>query len=139
MCQRAQDDSLASEPEIELVRKLRRIPRRTHAVARLEGRDLGQVEDVADVHAVSGDLDPGVVVDREVAERMRGCFPRLGEDDRDDDEGRHDGREAPHASASRATGAHLTEKTGLCSSARRYHARIARPSPAQPAAYPRWK
>ncbi len=65
---------------------------------------------------------------------MRGCFPRLGEDDRDDDEDRHDGRQAPHASAFRATGAHLTENTGLCPSARWYHARIARRSPAQPAA-----
>ncbi len=139
MRQKAQDDPLAAESEIELVRQLRWIAGRADAVTRLEGRDLGQVEDVADEHAVSCELDPRVVVDGEVAERMRGRFPRLDEDDPDDDESRCDGREAPHASASRATGAHCTEKAGLCSSARRYHARIARRSPAHPAAYPRWK
>jgi hypothetical protein len=88
----SQDDALATESELELVRELRGIARRADAVARLEGRDLGQVEDEADEHAVSRELDPGVVVDGEVAERMRGGFPRLGEKGREDGEGRHDGR-----------------------------------------------
>src|SRR6266550_829617 len=38
----------------------------------LEGGDLGQVEHVADVQPVPGDLDPAEAVDREVAERVRG-------------------------------------------------------------------
>jgi hypothetical protein len=42
-----------------------------YLVACLEGRDLGQVEDVAQVHAVARRLDEAVLVDREVAEGMR--------------------------------------------------------------------
>ncbi len=40
-------------------------------LALLEGRDLGLVEDVANVDAIRRDADPRQVVDREVAERVR--------------------------------------------------------------------
>src|SRR6266516_1986069 len=40
--------------------------------AGLEGRDLGEVEDVVDVNAWAYDLDAAEAVDREVAERVGG-------------------------------------------------------------------
>ena len=46
-------------------------PSRTNAIAELEGRDLGQVERVVDVDPVAGELDGGMAVDGEVAERVR--------------------------------------------------------------------
>ena len=42
-----------------------------HLRTLLEGRDLGQVEGVADVDAVAGEVDGREVIHGEVAERMR--------------------------------------------------------------------
>ncbi len=58
-------------------------PGRADAVAELEGRDLGEVEDVANVDAVACELDSRVVVDREVAERVRAGRARQREPDPD--------------------------------------------------------
>ena len=54
---------------------------------RLEGRDLGHVEDVTDVDPVARDLDPAEAVDREVAERVRGRARRGRERDQRDEDG----------------------------------------------------
>ena len=85
-------------------------------LARLEGGDLGEVEDVANVDAVARDLDPAETVDREVAERMRRRRRR-----------RTSSRERGDRGATRrftrrtsfATGAHSSEKCGFRASARR--------------------
>ena len=139
MVERVEHGAVAAEPELEPVCSLRGVPRRADPVARLEGGDLGEVQHVPYEHPVAGELDGRVVVDREVPERVRSSSARHRKRHRGDDESDNDRCSAPHSSAPRATGAHRTENAGLCSSALRYHARIARPSPAQPAAYPRWK
>ena len=109
----------------------------------LEGRDLGEVEDVVDVGAIAGEDDLGVVIRGEVPERMR-----RRDAGRDECRDRHceDDREALHAapslpardrfgpSARAATGAQRIEKLGSSASALRYHPRIASRSPAHPAA-----
>ena len=52
-------------------RERSRVLRPTEIRAHLVGRDLCDVQRVADIDVAAGDLDPGVVVDREVAERVR--------------------------------------------------------------------
>ncbi len=65
--------------------------------ARLEGRDLGLVDDDVEPDRLGFDADPGVVVDREVAERMGGG------DGRDDEHRRHRDEHAdPQATAAGA-------------------------------------
>src|SRR4029077_12866522 len=83
--------------------------------SRLEGRDLRHVEDVEDVDAVAGDLDPAEAVDREVAEWMcgRGRDPgQVTKCHKADDE------ELLHRASLLAVGAQRTEKWGLSASAR---------------------
>ena len=82
---------------------------------RLEGRDLGEVEDVADVEPVPGDLDAREAVDREVAERVcGGC----GRRERALPRPRRGRRAASSRASLLATGAHRIEKCGLSASAR---------------------
>ena len=125
----------AVELQLERPGELGRVAGGADAVSGLEGRDLGEVEDVVDEDTVARELDAGVVVDGEVAERVRARAARAGEcRERGDDEQRRDERTQPHLSVSRATGAHRTENSGLSASALPYHRRIAARSPAQPAA-----
>ena len=92
-----------------------------------------------DEHAVSGELDPGVVVHGEVAERMRGRWPGLRERSRGgDDDGRSDRREALTRAPS-SDGAQRTENAGLCATACDTTRTSRAGRPAQPMAYPRWK
>ena len=87
-----------------------------------------------DVRPVPRQLDPRVVVDGEVAERVRGSAGGQRERrEREDENGKGD-ETAPHETAFRATGAHRTENAGLCATALRYQRRIPALSPAQPAA-----
>ena len=83
-------------------------------LARLIGRDLGQVEDVAHVQPVAGDLDAREPIDGEVAERVR------LRGDGGDEGGRQDGEgeQTLHGVPFRAVEAHRTEKFGLSASAR---------------------
>ena len=88
MCDGAELDPLPVEPQLELPRdESRRSRAARDPVAELEGRDLGEVEDVANVDAVAGELDARVVVDREVAERVgaRRAREREHEPDRGDE------------------------------------------------------
>ena len=125
----------AVEPQLERPGELGRVAGRADAVAGLEGRDLGEVEDVVDEDTVARELDAGIVVDGEVAERVRARAAGTGKcRERGDDEQGRDEHAPPHLSASRATGAHRTENSGLSASALPYHERIAARSPAQPAA-----
>ena len=78
-----QDDPAAVEPELELRATVRGEAGGADVVAELERRDLGQVEDVAHVDAVARQLDRGVVVDGEVAERMRARGAGRGEHERE--------------------------------------------------------
>ena len=91
--------------------------------AGLEGRDLGHVEDVADVDAVARDLDPAEAVDREVAERMggRGGRREQGGDGDEQDE------ESLHRSSLLATGPQSTEKCGFSAQRAREPASRLRP------------
>ena len=89
----------------------------------LEGRDLGEVEDVEDVDAVAGGDDAAVVVGGEVAERVRGGDgrqrpARASSGERD--------QSALHRASLRATGAQSSEKCGLSASARRNQPRASR-------------
>ena len=61
----------AVQRQDELVGEAGRIARLPNVGADLVRRDLGDIERVADVDVTPGDLDTGVVVDREVAERVR--------------------------------------------------------------------
>ena len=73
-----------------------------------------------DEDTVARELDAGVVVDGEVAERVRARAAGTGERrERGDDEQGRDEHAPPHLSASRATGAHRTENSGLSASALR--------------------
>src|SRR5262249_39242080 len=56
---------------------------------RLEGRDLGPVDDVVDDDAVGPGAETGGVVDREVAERMCGRERGRRHDDGDGEAGEH--------------------------------------------------
>jgi len=85
-------------------------------LACLVRRDLGEIEDVADVETVTGNLDAGEAVDGEVAERMRARGSRR--DERHDDREKHEDPSQENAPF-RATGAHRIEKWGLRASARR--------------------
>ena len=87
---------------------------RTHCLALAEGRDLRHVEDVENVDPVARRLDAAVVVDREVAERMRvrdGGSREHGEHDQQADQ-------ASHAASLSARGAQRSEKVGFAASAR---------------------
>ena len=85
-----------------------------HLLLVLEGRDLGEVEDVNGVEPVARRHDLGVAVGREVAERMRECRCGHGEG------GEHsDGQDqALHEAYLRAVGLHRSEKCGFVSTAR---------------------
>src|SRR5204862_2260442 len=103
-------------------------------LARLVGRDLGEVEHVADVERVTAHLDAGEAVDGEVAERVRrgrdGCSERRDEAEQEP--------EALHRTYLLARGAKRIEKCGLSASARRSHARDAALRPRQRSIMPRW-
>ena len=87
---------------------------------RLEGRDLGEVEDVAHVDAVSRDLDAAEGVDREVAQWMRiragNQCERAGCRDYEDES------ELLHAAHRFAAGVQSKEKCGFRASALPNHA-----------------
>ena len=72
----------AVQRELELASQAPCIARLSNLCSELVGRDLGQVERVANVDVAPRDLDAGVPVDREVAERMRtgrgGCGEKHG-------------------------------------------------------------
>src|SRR5207244_1747923 len=104
-------------------------------LACLEGRDLGEVEDITNVDPRARDLDPAETVDGEVAERMsrRGD----GQHERGDPGGEQ--REPLHAEYLTATGAHSTEKCGLRARARRNHVFATALLPRQRSTIPRWK
>ena len=71
---------------------------------------------------VARELDARVVVDGEVAQRVRARAAGTGKcRERGDDEQGRDEHAPPHPSASRATGAHRTENSGLSASALPYH------------------
>src|SRR5947199_9064389 len=99
----------------------------------LEGRDLGHVQDVLDVGAVAGELDPAETVDREVPERVRtrggGCSERGDEPDQK--------REALHVAYLRASWLQRSEKCGLSRTALTNHDRDS--CPRQRSIIPRWK
>ncbi len=67
---RTQRDAVAVERQIEIASEPCREPRSADRVTELVGRDLRDVQGIAHVHRVPGDLDARVPVDREVAERM---------------------------------------------------------------------
>ena len=75
--------ALSVERELELPRETHGISGTAHVVADLEGRDLGEIEDVVDEDPVAGRLDARVPVDGEVPERVR-LRPRRGEEERGD-------------------------------------------------------
>ena len=107
----------AADGDVQAARDATRVDRRIHSVLpRLVRRDLGEIEDVADVQPMPGHLDAREAVDGEVPERMRRrggrCEERRGCDE-DDEQLLHE--KAPF----RATGAHRIEKCGLIASARR--------------------
>ena len=101
----------------------------------LEGRDLGEIEDVEHVYARAGNFEAAEPVDGEVAERMRRCGDGQYErrnDSRDED--------APSHAANRlATGAQRIEKCGFSARARRNHCFASSPWPRQSSIMPRWK
>jgi hypothetical protein len=131
---RVERDADAVELELEPPGEHGRVAWRADAVTGLEGGDLGEIEHVMDEHAVARELDAGVVVDGEVAERVRAGAPGTGEGREPGDEHHRDEHPPLHASAFRTTGAQRTENPGLRASALRYHTRIAVRSPAHPAA-----
>ena len=65
--------SLAVDLQLEALRKRGGVPGATNVCAFLERRDLGEIEGKPDVDGVTREIDSREVVDREVAERMRGC------------------------------------------------------------------
>src|SRR5262249_17925374 len=85
----------------------------------LEGRDLGHVEDVLDVDAIAGELDPGKAVDGEVPERVR-CRGRRGHE-RDQESEQEN--EALHDAYLLASGLQRSEKCGFSRSALTNHGR----------------
>ena len=88
-----------------------------------------------DVDAPARELDRGVPVDREVAERMRvRCG---GREQRRETAG--EGEESLHPSASRAMGAQRREKCGFSSTACANQVRAAAGRPRQRSIIPRWK
>src|SRR5262249_54353925 len=105
-----------------------------HLVALLEGRDLGEIEDVGEVDAVARDLDAREVVRREVPERVR----RRGGGHRECSDGGRRGEEFFHRYLL-ATGLQIGEKCGFSASARSNHAWAACGWPAQRSAMARWK
>ena len=116
-CHRLQRDRAAVDGDVQAARQTPRIDSGIDAIlASLVRRDLGHVEDVADVELMPGHLDAREAVDREVAERVgrrdRRCEKRRSCDE-DDEQLLHD--DAPF----RAMGAHRIEKCGLIASARR--------------------
>ena len=87
-------------------------------MSRLEGRNLGHVQHVADVEARARDLDPAEAVDREVAQRMRRRQRREREPGHD--RGRQGSEREPlHRRAFLATGDQTIEKCGFNPRARR--------------------
>jgi len=135
MRDRHEPRSRAVDPQLELACDACRVRGRPNVPAFLVRRDLGEVEDEPHVDPAAGQLDPRVVVDGEVAERVRVDAARPDERRaRDGNEAGREHCEPSHESAPRATGAHRTENAGLWSSAFRYQARISARSPAQPAA-----
>src|SRR5207248_1459679 len=81
----------AGEGQVQARGEAARVGRRVDALlSRLVGRDLRDVEHIADVEPVTGDLDPCKVVDREIAERvcLRGCRREQRGGERGDDEER---------------------------------------------------
>jgi hypothetical protein len=125
--ERAQRGAPPVDPQVEVPREQGRVAVGSHALALLEGRDLGQVEHVADVERVARGYDRREVVDGEVAERVR--EGRSGSDERR--HGRDEDGEALHESASLATGAQRIEKCGLSASARANQRRASAGRPAQ--------
>ena len=99
---RATGRSVTGRPSTRDVQPARDAPRVHRGIdallPRLVGRDLGEVEDVADVELVPGHLDAREAVDREVAERVsrrgRGCEKRRGGDE-DDEQLLHDESSLP--------------------------------------------
>lgn len=87
-----------------------------------------------DIGPVPRQLDARVVVHGEVAERVCAGTAWQRQSRRRENENGGDREPAPHDTAFRATGAHRTEKAGLCASASRYQRSISLRSPAQPAA-----
>src|SRR5207245_304899 len=79
--------------------------------AGLERWNLGEVEDVADVEPVAGDLDAAEAVDGEVAERVRRSSGRSEQRSRDAEQ-----EQAFHRASLLAVGAQRTEKRGLSAS-----------------------
>ena len=108
---------------------------RPHRRLLLEGRNLGEVEGVAHVHALARERDLAVAVHREVPQRMREGGGRQGQ--RGDRE--HGDESLLHRTPSLATGAQRGEKYGLISSASRNAFRAAWGRPRQRSIIPRWK
>src|SRR5690348_1730122 len=103
----------------------------------LEGRDLGQVEDVEDVDAVACDLDPAEAVDREVAERV--CGGGRGPREETDSGEAADDEQLLHRASLLAVAPHRNEKFGFRRAARRNHTRASALRPRQRSIIPRWK
>ncbi len=106
----------------------------------LERRDLRHVEHVQQIDPIAGGLDAGVVVDREVPERVRGRNggdEQSGEETGEDDQALHE--RASFATASWATGAQRREKCGFRSSAFWNQPRATLSFPRQRSSMPRWK
>ena len=105
------DDSKRHAPAVERQDEIAseggRIARAPDLRAELIGRDLGDVERVPDVDVAAGDLDAGVAIDREVAERVRARRRRRREQSGDDAAERNQGKcdAAPHR-----TGSHYASK-----------------------------
>jgi hypothetical protein len=135
MSERRQRDARSVDPQLEPPSHGFHVSAGADLVARLEGRNLGEVEDVADEHAVARELDARIVVHGEVAERVRGgsARPTYRRDERDE-HGRSNRGNASHVKAFRATGAQWTEKFGFRAIAFPYQRRMAARSPAHPAA-----
>ena len=105
----------------------------------LERRDLGEVERVADVDRVAGEVDGCEVIHGEVAERVCRGARRHDEDDERRREREDDCETGLHRSAFRATGAQRIEKCGLSASAREKSRRAAAPLRRQRSIIPWWK
>ena len=109
-----------------------------------EARDLGHVDDLAQVELAAAGLDAQVAVDGEVAERVGRGRPGAGDEHGGERrQGGEDEEAAPHdpslRSSRRATGAQRTEKAGLRLSDADRRRRAAGASPAHAAAIPAWK
>src|SRR5205814_6607862 len=105
----------------ELIGGARSVVVRVDRRERLEGGDLGHVDDVLDADLARHEVQPGVSVHREVAERVRGGGARGEEQETGDRRDQQD--EAPHrpppsfASSRAATADHRIEKCGFVSTA----------------------